>query len=237
MAGTCITTVKIIGVSSLGLLTASLSYQTVKRTPKLIDELTFKVTTLTNSYISKIKAIVLNTLILNTTLAGIASSLFAMAFKCSPKAEKHPYLIYSAIGSAMTIGSVWFKGYKSGMSLLRRPKIKAVAKAQPISEKPKARDDEEESQLSKSYIHVSDEDSTSTTPSPVSSTPGSPRNQPIADNEAEEAAIEDEVENALTKKEYINDLKEINSSYFVGSIFSGVALFVSVIGLIGDFYF
>ena len=43
MAGTCIATVKIVGVSSLGLLTSSLTYQTIQGIPALINELNTKV--------------------------------------------------------------------------------------------------------------------------------------------------------------------------------------------------
>lgn len=88
--------------------------------------------------------------------------------------------------------------------------------------------------LGKSYIHVSDSLSSSSTPSTTS--PNSPQQQ-ATDIHPTTSAIEQEVEEALSKKEYINNLETVKKSYKTAFTISSAAFVVSAIGLVGDFFF
>lgn len=105
MTGTCINTIKVIGVSSLGLLTASLTYQSIEVIPRLIDELTNKVSN------TSWRAIKYGKLI-NKVLVGLSTSCFFLSYKYSATNEKHPYLIYSILGGLASLGYTYFSSFK-----------------------------------------------------------------------------------------------------------------------------
>lgn len=216
MTGTCINTIKVIGVSSLGLLTASLSYQSVEVIPKLIDELTTKVS---NSNWCTIKYGKL----INKLLVGLSTSCFILSYKYSPINEKHPYLIYSILGGLASLGYTYFSSCKEEKKLSKFNVPKPSPKTKVINE---ANEDNEDD-LGKSYIHVSDEDSTSTSSTPSQSVAASPK--PEADD------IEDEINLTLFKKEMKMSYVNLKSIYLTGAGCFGFTFLISTIGIIGDF--
>lgn len=90
----------------------------------------------------------------------------------------------------------------------------------------------DEDHLGSSYIHVSEDLSSST---PAASVPGSP--VPIASTTSASSAIEEEVENALNKKAYVQDLETLKSGSLVASAFAAAGLFISAIGVVGERYY
>lgn len=242
MAGTCIATVKIVGVSSLGLLTSSLTYQTIQRIPALINELNTKVNGLSKSNaLASIRNMINFSRIGHIALGGLATVLLSMAFIYSPPSEKHPYLIYSAAGAPLALISMYYRGFGLETKLLRKAdhlhshNAREVTKSTGnVSDSENVKSDDD-SQLGKSYIHVSDEESSSTTSTPTSTMPNSPRTKTV-DSLQEELSLEEEIDNALSKKEIINDLSKVKSNYVVGSSVVGLSFVIATIGLIGDYY-
>ncbi|KAK6465425.1 Chromodomain-helicase DNA-binding protein [Scheffersomyces coipomensis] len=289
----CIATVKIIGATSLGLLTASLTYQSIETIPLLINELSKPFNPLTNSsvisnYLNQVKAIISNSRFLNLIFAGLSTTFFTLAFKYSPPSGKHPYLLYAALGAPLTIGGVYYQAYSYEEKILKldhkqTDSIKKSKKSTPkksstvtpsvkieplkpleipsIATGPVVAAIEEQDDLGKSYIHVSEESSSasSITSTPNASIPGSPQIahqdeidqsesavvvEPIVEEEEVEQeqeeqldlSIEEEIESTLTKKEFVKDLQEIKSSYIIGTTISGFSFFIAVIGLVGDYY-
>lgn len=242
MAGTCIATVKIVGVTSLGLLTSSLTYQAIEGIPKLIHELNTKVNSLSKSNtLATIKRTITCSRIGHISLSGLATTMLSMAFIYSPPSEKHPYLIYSAIGAPLALLSIYYRGYGLESKLLRKAntlhacdaKEHSKAEASPSDTENVKSDDD--SQLGRSYIHVSDEESSSTTSTPTSTIPNSPQTKTV-ESLQEELSLEEEVDDALSKKEIVNDLNKIKSNYVVGSSIIGASFVISAIGIIGDYY-
>lgn len=231
MAGTCIATVKFVGVTSLGLLTSSLVYESIKLIPGLINGLKLKVSTLTNDGANAIKSTLQATRIANLTFGSLASGLFALAYKCSPQSEKHPYLIYSALGAPIAIITIAYNGYKYEQSLANRTNSIKERKTEPLSPiASESNADDSSSQLAKSYIHVSDEEESSSLSTPMPSSPGSPKLEA-------NASVEEDAEDTLVKKQIIHELSNIRSSYVYGSFISGTAFLLSIVGLFGDYLF
>lgn len=231
--GTCIAIVKIVGASSLGLLTTSLTYQSLQAIPDLISRLNNQVLIAATSASDVLDAFFLNLVLskaANVALASLSSALFTMAYKYSPTSGKHPYLVYSAFGAPLALLAWSYQGLRAECDILKRAKVR---KAQ-LAQKPKVAKEavsvaEEEEPLGKSYVHISDDSLAVSTP--ATSAPGTPQQQPVT-----EVSIEQEVENAISKKAYVHDLETVKQSYFVASAVSGVGLAVCAIGLIGDFF-
>lgn len=235
MTGTCVNSIKLMGLGSIGLLTGSLAYQSVQIIPKLINELNHN---LTNDNWSLIKC----GKVINKVLLGISTSCFVLSYKYSPTNEKHPYLIYALLGTLISYGYTYYQSCKLEKSLNKfsKPSAKPVTKPQPesvsepvVPESGPDRDDD----LGKSYIHVSDEDSTSATLTPTHSTPGSPRpSEPVSNPKLEEDDdIELEISMALFKKEMVNNSLSLKSIYLKGAGFLGMTFLISSIGVIGEF--
>ncbi|WLF79461.1 hypothetical protein PVL30_003216 [Lodderomyces elongisporus] len=114
MAGTCINTIKLLGFGSLGLLTSSIIYQSIQNIPQLIHQLNsiyqFNVAQL-NQQISKTKAFVFGTRIVNGLLTGFSTLFFSLAFKYSVVDEKHPYLLYAAIGAPLSLIGLYLNAW------------------------------------------------------------------------------------------------------------------------------
>lgn len=242
MAGTCIATVKIVGVSSLGLLTSSLTYQTIQRIPALINELNTKVSGLSKlNALASIRNLINFSRIGHISLSGLATAMLTMAFVYSPPSEKHPYLIYSALGAPLALISMYHHGFGLETKLLRKADHLHTHNANETTKNTENVGDsenlksDEDSQLGKSYIHVSDEESSSTTSTPTSTIPNSPQTKTV-DSLQEELSLEEEVEIALSKKEIVNDLNKVKSNYVVGSSIVGLSFVIASIGLIGDYY-
>lgn len=257
MAGTCVTTIKVLGATSLGLLAGNLTYQSVESIPLLINQLKAKVSINSNEILGKVSLVIINTRISNLVLGAISTGFLGLAFIASAPRDKHPYILYSALSVPIGIISSYYKTFKYEAKLLKKSKQvlpvipnqdqsteKDLAKKQDSQQElEKKRESDEDSQLGKSYIHVSDEDSSSNTSTPNSSVPNSPR-QPASSEESKslkdlehELTIEEEVENALYKKEYINDLGHVKSGYNIGSSITGLGFLMVVVGLIGDTFF
>ncbi|KAK6197536.1 Chromodomain-helicase DNA-binding protein [Scheffersomyces amazonensis] len=302
--GACIAGVKIIGVASLGLLTTSLTYQSIETIPLIINDLIKSVNPLSNGSVisnklDSIRSIILNSRLLNLAFSGLTFAFFTMGYHYSDPSGKHPYLLYAAFGAPLTIGSVYYQAYKYEEKIL---KLQQETKAKKISKQKKSQshkekhpqsvvksevpsiqtpqtksvessavdiqsenDHEQHDDLGKSYIYVSDGSSSASSVSstPNASVPNSPQvthqtgDEEIndesqhkqqeqqeetlekQDNEPKEdssESIDNEIEVALTKKEFIKDLQELKSSYIIGSTISGFSLFIATIGLIGDYY-
>ncbi|EGV62165.1 hypothetical protein CANTEDRAFT_95056, partial [Yamadazyma tenuis ATCC 10573] len=97
MTGTCVNSIKIIGVGSLGLLSGSLAYQSIKLIPQLIEEVSSSVSNATYSNIRLGKFI-------SRVLVGLSTTCFYLAYKYSPGNEKHPYLLYALVGGILSYG-------------------------------------------------------------------------------------------------------------------------------------
>lgn len=259
MTGPCITTIKLLGVGSLGLLTSSIIYQSLSTLPDLIHQ--FNTQFNSNSIdsfkknLNTLKKNIFNNRLINGILTTLTSSLFTLAFKYSPINEKHPYLIYASIGAPLSLIGLYYKNWKFEQKILsKKPAdssyIKKVDEKKSQTKKEEQDEEEEEpeviskvtsadSLLGKSYVHVSDESGLST---PTSSQPSTPKVQPIEQKEPEqvnlpeEIEVEKEVENILIKKEIFQDLKKIESGYTLGSYISGISLLIASIGLFGDYY-
>lgn len=242
MAGTCIATVKIVGVSSLGLLTSSLTYQSIQKIPSLINELNTKVNSLSKSNaLASIRNLINYSRIGHISLSGLATAMLTMAFIYSPPSEKHPYMIYSAVGAPLAIISMYYRGFGLENKLLRKTDHLHAHNAKESSKSNKNMNafdivkGDDDSQLGKSYIHVSDEESSSTTSTPTSTIPNSPQDKTV-DSLQQELTLEEEVDNALYKKEIVNDLSKVKLNYVVGSSIVGLSFVIATIGLIGDYY-
>lgn len=251
--GYCIATVKIIGVGSLGLLSGSLTYKSLQSIPLLISDLSRNIyssspsTASIKSYVKKVEDLIVKSRFVNLVLGSLSSTMLALAYRGSPPGAKHPYLIYAALGAPLTIAGLYYKAYRYEQKLLAREverlAVPATEEAEAIAEAKVAEKDDDDvvnvpsdnESLGKSYVHVSDEESSSsTTSTPTSTAANSPRVKPAAAQPA--FSIEDEVESALAKKEFISDLENIKSSYVVGSAISGTTFLIALVGLIGDYY-
>lgn len=243
MTGTCSTTLKVIGVTSVGLLGSSLSFQGMKAIPNMIRNINsgetaidFQLAARTIRFGDAISAI----------LTGLTSVALLLIYRAAPVSEKHPYLIYTALAAPVSMGLFWYKSWKNQKRVLRgacaerRKRTVATSAAEAGAAGAGAtrtgatgagKDD-----LAKSYIHVSDEESSVSTPS--SSAPGSPQTAASAAKELEqELSIEEEVEQALRKKEHVHDLRSIAAAQVYGSGVAFVGFALGLVGLVGDVYF
>lgn len=243
--GTCITVIKLLGASSLGLLTSSLTYQARLQIPQLISRLNAQVSVASSQASVVLDDISVNNLIfkvLNVAVATLSTGLFVLAYKYSPATEKHPYLVYSALGAPLALASLFWKGNKAdkGIDARNTNRLARLSKgsesappAQPAASSSSAAGKSDDETLGKSYIHISDDSETSLTSTPASSAPGSPR---VA-MEPSVSAIEQEVEDAFTKKEYVHDLESLQTAYTVASSVAAAGLAVCAVGLVGDRFF
>lgn len=232
MAHTCITVIKVLGASSLGLLTSSLAYQSIQSIPLLINQLNARANFNFAEISAGVRSKITWTRVINVVAGVLSAGLLSVAFKYSSPKDKHPYIIYSALSAPLALLGTYYQSYGYETKLLRK---KGVPRPHSATTDPVVVSEESDQEsLGKSYIHVSDEDSL-TVSTPASSTPNSP--QTAAQDLEHELLIEEEVENALYKKEYVNDLDGLRSGYLIGSLVLGVGLFMAVVGIIGDTYF
>lgn len=245
--GRCITIITLTGATSLGLLTGSLAYQSVQKIPDLIRQLNTQESLKAPSATPILAAIRTNLSVsnaVNAVLAAFSTWLFTTAYKYSPAAGKHPFLIYAALGAPLTLAAFYYQtgtkacgftgpfGGNSDIEQLLRAKVAQVsqkyhefmAKETQTKEPPTVAEDE---LLDQSYIHVSDE---------TLSGESAPET-PITATASESSTIEDEVEAALSKKERVKDLETIASAYNVASVIAGVSFVICSIGVIGDQFF
>lgn len=231
MAGPCITAIKVIGVSSLGLLSSSLAYQSLHTIPTLIRNLNGKVAEelsvsdvlITN--LEKVKRFITNSRIANVLLGVVSSGLLTSAFRHSVDWERHPYLVYTALAAPVALAGLYATSFPTENKLLRRTFTNVKKPAQTSDEQ------DGDDLLSKSYIHVSDEES-STNSTPASTGANSPQ---ISATETQ--SIDDEVEVALAKKLIVNNLEKLKSSYTVGTGIATLGFLIGSIGLVGDYFF
>ena len=248
MAGTCIATVKIIGVTSLGLLTSSLTCKSIQGIPELIKEANYNVNResevdLFSSAVSLIKRCRISLAALGT----LATSSFALAFTTSTASCQHPYLIYSALGAPLAIAAVYLRSYASERKVLQQANaVNNKEKTQSGSEhvsgkkhKVSQRDDdhtsEDDGRIGLSYIHVSD-DETATPVSTSSSSTSHSAGESEHENFQQDLEINKEVETALHKKELVHVLSNLKHSYITGASVAGFGFFIASIGLIGEYY-
>lgn len=244
--GTCVTVIKLIGFSSLGLLSGSLTYLSIQAIPDLITQLNNQVSVSAASATSILDSIAQNltvSKISNVLLTAISSGMFYLAYKYSPPLEKHPYLIYSGLGAPLAIAALYVQGLSADGAIAKRSTARTAklsrknTVAEPAAAEPAPPKKDDEDALGKSYIHVSD-DSLSNTLTPGSSAPGSaPGSPPSSAVEPTTSTIEDEVEDALSKKEYVHDLETLKGAYTLALAVAGAGAAVCTIGLVGDYYF
>lgn len=220
MAGTCITTIKLLGVGSLGLLSSSIIYQSLTKLPELIHQFncqfntnkdggTHSSITLFEQQLYRLKNIIFGNRLINGALTAISTGLFALAFKYSVSNEKHPYLIYAALGAPLSFISLYYNIYSVEEKILSQQKSKSTSVAKTRTklkhsessttnqEDAQAYDDEDEpaeliskitssdSLLGKSYVHLSDESGIST-PNSTTSHPSTPKLEPHQQEQEQE---------------------------------------------------
>lgn len=245
--GTCVTVIKLVGFSSLGLLSASLTYLSIQSIPNLIARLNNQVSITAGSSSAVLDAISCNltaSKLSSVLLTAVSSGMFLLAYKYSPLLEQHPYLIYSGLGAPLALASLYLQGNIADSNIAKRSsarKAKLATKKSSdvlaaVSKPPAAPREEEDDPLGKSYIHVSDE-SLSNTLTPTSSPPGSPVQTATETVEPTTSSVEEEVEDAMSKKEYVHDLETLKNAYTVALVVSSVGVAICTIGLIGDYYF
>ncbi|QRG36912.1 hypothetical protein FDK38_001272 [Candidozyma auris] len=252
--GTCITVIKVVGASSLGLLSGNLAFQSYKRVPELIRQLNNQVSISSTQAVSVLRAVTNNIYIstaANVLFASLTTYLFSTAYKYSPPSGRHPYLLYCAVGAPLALASYVLQARSADVKIVKRAGLQqkhvegqvasrsdaattAPAAAHATEPAPAQANEDSDGSLGKSYIHVSDSSSSSSTPSTTS--PNSPQQQ-ATDIHPATSAIEQEVEEALSKKEYINNLETVKKSYKTAFTISSAAFVVSAIGLVGDFFF
>lgn len=245
--GTCVTVIKLVGFSSLGLLSASLTYLSIQSIPNLIARLNNQVSITTGSASAVLDAISCNltaSKLSSVLLTAVSSGMFLLAYKYSPLLDQHPYLIYSGLGAPLALASLYLQGNIADSNIANRSsarKAKLATKKSSddlaaVSKPPPAPKEEEDDPLGKSYIHVSD-DSLSNTLTPVSSPPSSPVQTATETVEPTISSVEQEVEDAMSKKEYVHDLETLKNAYTVALVVSSVGVAICTIGMIGDYYF
>lgn len=211
MAGTCITTIKYLGVGVLGLTLLLIIYQTYEIIPRLIREV------LVLLDVVAIKKKVTISLIIHTLAGAAASLLFYTAYKYSPSFEKHPYLIYSGLCLVAVAIGVWY-GYPVTRS--------AKPAAKPVVAKKAVKHDEP---LDKLYVHVSDED-LSVISTPSSTSPNSPQLDSVEDTKE----IDDVVALSVAKHEAVVTMESISLGYLFAGIVGAVGTVLGLIGIAGD---
>lgn len=193
MTGTCVNTIKLLGLGSLGLLTSSLIQQSIQNIPNLITQINsiYQLNVITlNTKIAESKGYIFGSRLVNGFLTGLSTLFFTLAFKYSPTDEKHPYLVYAAIGAPLTLLGLYYKTWVYEEKILKKQDVsiwKKDASSKNSSHVPSSVvsvDDEEQDEaeviskvnsvdeLGRSYVHLSDESGLST---PTSSQPASPQ--------------------------------------------------------------
>lgn len=181
MPGTCVTTIKVLGVALLGLLTSSLVYTVYDEIPRLIKEISTNGVEASSNKKScgSLSCFVPGVRATLGVLGGASTFLFSLAYLYSPAYAQHPYLIYASLVSPLTLVGVYYFGNgiryeekvkqvvsdvvkqsKTTKSVLKVKELPTEeAPSVPISAsttndiKPKV---SEEDDLGKSYIHVND---------------------------------------------------------------------------------
>lgn len=237
MSGTCSTSIKVVGVASIGLLGASLSFLGLRAIPNLIRNI--------NSGDQPVRLQVAARLVRFGSAAAavwtaVTSVALAAIYRAAPTSGKHPYLIYTAVAAPLALGLVGYKSWKNQKRVLagargerRAQRVMRACRGGATSntaEPAGSRADD----LAKSYIHVSDEESSSQS-TPGSSAPGSP--QAAAKDLEQELSIEEEVEQALRKKEHLHDLQNIADAHVYGAGVALVGFVLGAVGLVGDIYY
>lgn len=235
--GTCITVIKVVGASSLGLLSGNLAFQSYKKIPDLISKINNQVSISSTAAASVLRLVMQNVVVSGTAnilLATLSAYLFSTAYKYSPPSGRHPYLLYCALGAPLAAALYHLQTLGADVKIVKRACLQKKIVEKKKSEQPVAPvRSSDDSPLDKSYIHVSD--SLSSTTTPASSTPNSPE-QPATDIQPTTSAIEQEVEEALSKKEYLNHLETERNSYKTAFAVSSAAFVVSAIGLVGEYF-
>lgn len=222
--GACLASVKVLGVGSLGLLSSSLVYQCWQTIPGLISALS-NAPLKSKAELSKTKDKVITTRLTNAVLGGVSCVLFGLAYVYSPNSEKHPYLLYAGLIGPLSLASLYQYNFS------KADDVEEPAQPAPQNDKPQQKPEvtqAEPDDISRSYIHVS-EDESSAISTPTTTVPNSP--QLVVDDK-----IDEEVNQALIKKEFMLDLENIGYSFKVGSVVSGFGFLLSVIGIVGDYY-
>ncbi|KAG7666412.1 uncharacterized protein J8A68_000043 [[Candida] subhashii] len=243
-AGTCVNTIKVLGFGSLGLLSSSLIYQALNKIPDLITKISTNSISTFHETSSKVYQFICNSRLINITLSVFSTGLFGLAYSYSPNSAKHPYLIYSAIGAPLSLICVYYQGLNHEKKILKtksNKKVKKVKKpeqppAQQVEEEVVAKVVSRDDDLGKSYVHLSDESGTSTPTSLQLSPEVTQTAAAAATHVEEEISIDEEVEETLVKKEFVQDLESIESGYRIGAIVSSAFVLLTSIGLIGDLY-
>ncbi|OBA20737.1 hypothetical protein METBIDRAFT_43121 [Metschnikowia bicuspidata var. bicuspidata NRRL YB-4993] len=245
--GRCTTVITLTGATSLGLLTGSLAYQSMKKIPELIRQLNQQASLKAASAEPVLAAIRTNFTVsnaVNVVLASLSTWLFSTIYKHSSAAGKHPYLLYSAVAAPLALATLYYQtgaktcvltGPFSDVARFRECLCAKIANLTSgcrvlLGQKKEYTTPEpatEDVPMDQSYIHVSD-DSVSTDSSPET---------PIETLDSVPSAIESEVEDALSKKERVKDLENVAAAYNVASMIAGVGFAICSVGVIGDQFF
>lgn len=236
--------VKIIGVGSLGLLSGSLIYQSFESIPQWIKQInSYEYNDKFISELIRIKRSINTTRIFNLVLGGLSSCFFGISYMTSTVNEKHPYLLYLSLIGPITLVTLFYNNYNNFTSLstkLHQEKLQLqhdhLQQHGKLDSSQDGKLDSSQDDLGKSYIHVSEDESSTSTPS--SSTPNSPTlSEKGYDQDIKiDQEIDQEIDQTLIKREFVNDLDNMESSYNIGSIISGLGFLLSLVGIVGDFY-
>ncbi|QPG76858.1 hypothetical protein FOA43_004252 [Brettanomyces nanus] len=213
--GKCLTIVKLVGIGSLGIAGANFLYSAKALIPHLLvlDNLRSETTK------KQITDLIVKTRSVFWSLGALATFLFYEAFKCSPPAGKHPYLIYTSLIAPLGLVYNYYWVFDSEARLLEssssEPKItyKKVKKLVKVKKPAQA----EKSPLDNS----------------VYSDLG---NVPVVEEEVE---VEEEVPvhqepTALSNTQTKHELSNLKIGYTYSSFITGFGFILSIIGFIGD---
>lgn len=233
MAGTCITTIKYLGVGVLGLALSLILYQAYQAIPTQI-----RLVLVLAADPGRLEHRITLLLILHSVAALLLSLLFYTAYKYSPTFEKHPYLVYLGVCGVAAMLGVWY-GFPNPLLTTSLTSLTTRKSTTGTSGTPGATTTTAAAgttangasidALDKSYVHVSDED-LSVVSTPNSTLPLSPQ----LTLEAEAEGIDVEVELSHARQVLVLRLDKIDSGYMFAGGVSLVGFIIGTIGVIGD---
>ncbi|VEU19510.1 DEKNAAC100510 [Brettanomyces naardenensis] len=213
--GKCLTIVKLIGVGSLGLSGTNFFYSAEALIPQIL-----KSEDVTSDKSKKqITDLIVRARGVFWGLGGLASYLFYQAFKSSPPAGKHPYLIYSALIAPIALLFNYYWVFESEAKLLEssspEPKVTYQKVKRTIKRKKLA--DSEPSPLDNSVY------------SDLGKIP-----EVEEEIEVEEEVPVTEKPIVLSNEETKSELQTLQKSYLYSGIIVVLGFVLSTIGYVGD---
>lgn len=224
MAGTCITTIKYLGVGVLGLALSLILYQAYQTIPAQI-----RLVLVLAADPARLHHKITLLLILHSVAALLLSLLFYTAYKYSPLFEKHPYLVYLGVCGVAAMLGVWYGFPPPWQAAPTKTPTRAPSAAPATRSGAATTASVGDSALDKSYVHVSDEE-LSVILTPNSTLPLSPQ----LTLEAEAENIDVEVELSHARQVLVSRLERVDTGYMFAGGVSLVGFIIGAIGVLGD---